>query len=548
MADNDQSLLRLNLPTYQTAVQLNKNCTLGTLRKYLEAVVHIPSQKQQIRLFGDESARFLEERHNGLKCTDIGLNHESLIEVEGPTFTTDRSCGIASFSIQFSDANMQPLSLMPRCGLLWNETDCFDHSQEGECHLCQSTGKIMMPLYCPLTPIINYLALEQDILATFDIHGSKTCKYNMNYRRHQYPAAVINLDADGIPTEKVVRIMASDFGRGGRGLDYVTCQTAVLNEAGQPTGEWNQPINSQFRLCIDDPRYSVCSQCTEPIFHGAHAHDPMMWAWCCPGCRCQMHPKCAFDKFTEIGQTTCHCPGCNGNAVRRPFMNIIPSPAFDPNAEILGGPGGLQGIRNDLRNMIQQLYQNRQQQGNRPVEPYVPPEAEEQQEVPAPEPVGEEFQAQMNEVIDNAINRVFGRHEAVDPQQNDQPPPLEEDLPPLEEDDTSEYTDDDIGGVGDEIMALRVDGDQDSDIDIDDDIMFGYRQHIIPFPMRFVDQPPPIIDAHLEVDPGPVGENELPLDESDSLEPEGDYQVDPTDAQIPDNVESVSENDECEGC
>lgn len=282
-------VLQLHLPDYKKSIQLNKDCTLGVLKKYLESIIHIPAQKQIIKL----KNRAFEEKHNGLKCIDIGLTHDESIIIEGPTFVDDLS-EITKFNLVLGTD--QTISLAPKYGLLWIKNDCFDHVLNGECHMCKSTGSIMMPMYCQLTPIINSQLINQDILATIDIQSFKKNEKTVKFRKQQYPSVTIDLGA-----EENTRIMISDI-RQNCGLNYVT-----------PT-EGQVPDNqAKYGFCIDNPEFGVCQQCTEPIFYpsdsqGVRADDLVMWVWRCSN-GCQMHPKCAFDKFTEIGKI--ECTQCN---------------------------------------------------------------------------------------------------------------------------------------------------------------------------------------------------------------------------------------------
>lgn len=307
----------------QKAVQINRDTTIGGLKKYLESVLLIPQDKQVLRRIG--SSRCILEQHNGLKCTDMGLTDDTVLEIGGPTLVTQNVFDIEDFKLQFS-GNNETISLMSRCAILWKYGDCPEHKEDEQCHICAGTNRISVPMYCPFTPVINKAALQRDFLSTIDIQGNTNCKYDITKRRGNYELAVVPTE---LPDNKLVRVIANDCGTG---ISFITCKTRNEN------GEYIEPRKTQFRFIIESHRNAICRLCVGPIFHGENEYSPMVWAWACEGCHCILHPKCAIDNFQDAGAVQCGCIACvNGNAnldeqmremTRLLRQTITPNPAF----------------------------------------------------------------------------------------------------------------------------------------------------------------------------------------------------------------------------
>jgi hypothetical protein len=309
------------------AIQINQDTTVGGLRKYLESVLMIPKEKQMIKQ--KNSSRFLLEQHNGLKCIDIGLLNDCEIDIMGPIIPIQDTYSIASFFLQFSTMD-QPISLMPRCAIIWVFKDCPEHIED--CNICNKTGKIAVPLYCPFTPIISSIALAQDILATIDIQGHIENIYDTTRRRHYYQPAVSPTDNEN---EKNVRIICSDFGQHGtNGVEYVTCQTRLEDST------LTEPQKTTFRFSIDSPQQTICRICFGPLFHGDDVLAPVAWAWACTGCHCVLHPKCAIEQFQETGEVKCRCIACISNV----------NANANPNGAVAGN------VNNQLQEAFRMLF------------------------------------------------------------------------------------------------------------------------------------------------------------------------------------------------
>jgi hypothetical protein len=316
------------------AIQINQDTTLGGLKQYLESVLLIPKEKQMIKL--KNSSRFLLEQHNRLKCIDIGLINDCEIDIMGQIIPIQDTYSISSFALQFSNTLLhQPISLMPRCAIIWVLKDCPEHNEE--CNICNRTGKITVPLYCPFTPIISNIALSQDILATIDIRGDIGHIYDTTRRRNYYqPAISLSENND----EKNVRIIASDFGRHGtNGVEYVTCQTRLEDAT------LTEPHKTVFRFSIDSPQQTKCRICFGSLFHDI---EVVTWGWACPGCHCVLHPKCAIEYFQETGEIKCRCIVCQSNVPGNTNNQLQESFRMLFNVENIMNDAREQPVENDL--------------------------------------------------------------------------------------------------------------------------------------------------------------------------------------------------------
>lgn len=287
-------------------VCINRNTTIGGLKKYLESVFLIPSTKQIIKRCDTFNNGYILDQHDSLKCIDLGLSNESLLEILGPTLVTQHDYDISDFKLQFSDQTTIPL--MPRCAILWKEADCPEHELD-TCHLCNGTNKINVPLYCPFTPIINKISVSHDYMATFEIQGNINNTYDLSKRRGNYELVIIPAE---FPDEKNIRIMVNDCGLG---LSFITCK---MNDE-----EGNVVRNTQFKVVIETTQNLLCRICNGAIFHGELEHSLMTWGWACEGCHCILHPKCAIDTFTQAGSVQCGCIACVqlDNTLPQPIVN-----------------------------------------------------------------------------------------------------------------------------------------------------------------------------------------------------------------------------------
>lgn len=405
------------------AIQINQDTTVGGLRKYLESVLMIPKEKQMIKR--KNSSRFLLEQHNGLKCIDIGLLNDCEIDIMGPIIPIQDTYDIASFVLQFSTMD-QPISLMPRCAIIWVLKDCPEHIED--CNICNKTGKIAVPLYCPFTPIISSAALAQDILATIDIQGRIESIYDTTRRRHYYQPAVSPSDNEN---EKNVRIICSDFGRHGtNGVEYVTCQTRKEDST------LTEPQKTTFRFSIDSPQQTICRICFGSLFHGDDALAPVAWAWACTGCHCVLHPKCAIEQFQETGEVKCRCIACISN------VNVNGDVAGNVNNQLQEAFRMLFNVENIMNNVRDQPNANADANANVNVRPYNEEIAETNEEFAE---IGRQMGYQMNANGEDDGGVVFDAN-----------------LPPLEEVSSSEndYPDD---GTMHDINDLRLSGDLSSE-------------------------------------------------------------------------------------
>jgi hypothetical protein len=265
-------MLKINILSHETTITLNKGCTMDTLKQCLEIITLIPRDYQIIKI--KNSCLDTDLREPNGSCLDTDLE----IEVEGPLFATLNLYDINEFNLQFSNGNK--INLMPKYYLLWIDTECFDHIRDDYCYLCNSTGKITTPIYYQLLPCINSDLIKNDILATFDIHGSNGNKYNIEFRYHVYPAAILES-----PSEKIVRILVSDIAND-------NCNTVCQDL-----------IKTSLQFCklnFD----SYCIQCNGTIFT---ENDYIAWVWVCPDCKGQMHSICALRYFSDNGTITCNC-------------------------------------------------------------------------------------------------------------------------------------------------------------------------------------------------------------------------------------------------
>jgi len=296
-------MLQLILHNHNRAITVNNDIAVTDLKKYLETIVHIPVEQQQIGILG---RTLLNSTHDDMKCVDAGLVDNSSIVVTGPTFAHQKMFGITKVSIQFNEKDTPPISLSPRFLLVWAEKECLSH-RDNQCYTCDGTGNIMKPCYYPLTPLVNLGSEDIDFLTSLDIQGSADIEYNTAHRLRNYPSGEIKCeDSD----EKITRILLADFSERNTSLNHVVTDDGV----------------SAYRFVLTSPERARCKKCYRNIFH--NGTDTVAWCWHCDTCHCMMHTKCALDSFQENGVLECMCPMCSMgdfdiNRLRNRLNNLI---------------------------------------------------------------------------------------------------------------------------------------------------------------------------------------------------------------------------------